>query len=103
MRVWLVGVQCHSVTVLEAKFFATEILDCGQHLGGWRTRRHREQHLMYEADRLLTGSCLKRRTRPELIQLEIPVLQKVIHGLHFVRAIGLQVNLPLPTDVSEML
>ena len=74
VRMRLIGMKYHSVSMLEPEFFPSEILHGGEHIVWRRPSRHREQQLVNQLCRTATTS-IEIRAAPMFLKIEIPALK----------------------------
>src|SRR5579884_3176095 len=106
MRMWLVGVQNHQVTMLSSEFFPSEFPHSLQNLVRRSSGRHRKDHIVDEPWRLPVRSYRSRGLPLMRLQVEVPVAHETVFESlepEFFSGIRLNAQLPIASQVAEVL
>jgi hypothetical protein len=104
VRMRVIGVQRHRVSMLEGELFTAQVLDRDEHLVGTRSGRHGEHDFMGQTGRLRLCALSDLPAGTGLLEIEVPVIGQLAGGvpaLQGVAVVGVQLDFALSVDVPR--
>jgi hypothetical protein len=83
VRMFLVGMKDHGITVLQSELFLRESSHCGEELFSRSARRHRKDEVVYEPRRLATLRDGDGSLASMYIEIEIPAVRLSCNPIEF--------------------